>query len=77
MTGWGPGQLSRLGSAFARDESGQATVEYILILSAVVTGAVALARVILASLDKGILILGGQLEKDLRTGRADVGIWKN
>ena len=68
------------GSRFARlwrEESGQATVEYILILSAIVVGCVKFTQVILAILDKGILTLGSQLEKDLKTGRAWLGIWKN
>ena len=60
-----------------RDESGQGTVEYILILSVSVVGAGAISRKIVETLDKGILRLGGQLEKDLKTGRADIGIWEN
>jgi len=59
------------------DEGGQATIEYILILSAVVTGAIALSRRLLKAIDTGILTLGGQLEKDLKTGRAPLGIWEN
>lgn len=63
--------------AFARDERGQATLEYILILSATVVGAGLMSRTIIKTLDTGILKLGGQLEKDLKTGRAPLGIWKN
>ena len=59
------------------DTSGQATVEYILILSFCVVSAVAMAKGILTVLDKGILRLGGQLEKDLKTGRAPLGVWTN
>lgn len=58
------------------DETGQSTVEYILILSAVMTGAIALARTLLGVLNTGILRLGGQLEKDLKTGRAPLSDWK-
>lgn len=61
----------------ASDQQGQAITEYILILSACVLGAAALARGILGVLDKGILRLGAQLEKDLKTGRAPVNVWKN
>lgn len=61
----------------ARDEGGQATVEYIIILSAVVGTAVAFSRGILRGLNDGILLLGGALEKDLKTGRATIGIWEN
>ena len=57
------------------DESGQATVEYILLLSATVIGSAALSRAILRGLENGILRFGNQLQKDLKTGRADLGIW--
>ncbi|OFZ79161.1 MAG: hypothetical protein A2583_00520 [Bdellovibrionales bacterium RIFOXYD1_FULL_53_11] len=59
------------------DEGGQAITEYILLLSICVVGAAALMRGIIQAIDKGILRLGGQLEKDLRTGRAPIDIWKN
>lgn len=60
-----------------RDESGQGTVEYIVILSASVFGASQLARKLLGALDTGILRLGGQLEQDLKTGRLPLNVWKN
>jgi hypothetical protein len=59
------------------DEGGQSTVEYILILSASVVGAAQLGRAILRALDNGILKLGGDLEKDLKTGRAPLNVWEN
>ena len=62
---------------FYHNESGQAVTEYIIILFAVLTGVMALARAIIASLDKAVLRIGGQLEKDLKTGRHGLGIWKN
>jgi hypothetical protein len=62
--------------SFLTDQSGQATTEYIILLSVCVVVAGQLARTILAALDRGILRLGGQLEKDLKTGRAPLGIWK-
>jgi Flp pilus assembly pilin Flp len=61
----------------ARDESGQGTMEYILLLSIIVTGAAAFARAVVGTLDSGILRLGGALEKDLKTGRAQVNVWEN
>jgi Flp pilus assembly pilin Flp len=67
------GFLARL----LRDEEGQATVEYILILSVVVVGASAIARTVLNTLDQGILSFGGQLEKDLHTGKATLNAWSN
>jgi hypothetical protein len=62
---------------FISDENGQATTEYILILSAAVLGAGALSRGILKAIDDGILYLGGQLEKDLKTGRAPASVYNN
>jgi hypothetical protein len=59
------------------DESGQGTLEYILILSVTVLGASALGKAILNVLDNGILVFGGQLEKDLHTGKAPVSVWTN
>ncbi len=70
------GSLARLRS-LVDDESGQATVEYILILSVVVAGAGLLSRKLIEALDSGVLKLGGQLEKDLKTGRAPVDVWEN
>lgn len=63
--------------SFLRDDRAQGTVEYILLLSVAVVAAGALSRLILQTLDNGIKRLGGQLEKDLKTGRAPVGIWEN
>ena len=59
------------------DEGGQGTVEYVLILSLTVVAASTISRKVIQALDKGIQSLGGQLEKDLKTGRADLGIWQN
>jgi Flp pilus assembly pilin Flp len=56
------------------DESGQATTEYVLILSFVLFGAISL---ILSTVDQGILTLGAQLERDLKTGRANLDSWTN
>lgn len=62
---------------FVFDESGQGTVEYVIILSASVVGAAQVAKQVLAAMDKGILRLGGQLEQDLKTGRAPLSVWEN
>jgi hypothetical protein len=59
------------------EESGQGTVEYVLILSVTVVGASQLARQILKALDNGVLRLGAELEKDLKSGRAPVSVWEN
>jgi hypothetical protein len=59
------------------EEEGQAILEYMLILMATVVGAGLISQKILQTVDSGILSLGGQLEKDLKTGRAPLDIWKN
>ncbi len=59
-------------------ESGQGILEYILILSFALTTSVVLARLIGGAMDRGILVFGGQLEKDLKTGKTPVQSgWKN
>ncbi len=79
--GWGPRRVLFffIGKAatLLRDERGQGTVEYVLILSATVVGAAALARQIINALDNGILKMGATLERDLKTGRAPLDIWEN
>ncbi len=62
---------------FLQDESGQGTLEYVLLLSVVVLAAGAFSRGVLKMLDSGILTFGGQLEMDLKTGRTPVNAWKN
>lgn len=62
---------------FLREENGQGTVEYILLLSAIVVVSTQAARQLLKAFDNGVLWLGGALEKDLRTGKAGIGIWKD
>ncbi|MBC7386615.1 MAG: hypothetical protein H7301_10715 [Cryobacterium sp.] len=69
--------LSQFMRAFLDDEGGQGVIEYILLLSVTVVGAGLLARGILKALDGGVLKLGGQLEKDLKTGRAPLSVYQN
>jgi Flp pilus assembly pilin Flp len=69
--------LGRICRAFLKDDDGQAVIEYILLLSMTVIGAGFLARGILNALDNGVLKLGGQLEKDLKTGRAPLSVYQN
>ena len=59
------------------DNSGQATVEYILLLSFSVGISILMARGFIATLDKGMLRIGAQLEQDLKSGRAPLSVWKN
>lgn len=59
-------------------ESGQGILEYILILTFALTTTVVVARLMGSGMDRGILVFGGQLEKDLKTGRTPVASgWKN
>ena len=59
-------------------QSGQGILEYILILSFALTTSLALVRLLGNGLDRGMLVFGGQLEKDLKTGRTPVERgWKN
>lgn len=51
--------------------------EYILILAVSVVGASQLAKQILKAFDKGIVRLGAELERDLKTGRAPLNVWEN
>lgn len=59
------------------DEEGQAVTEYMLLLSVCVVGASTLGRRLLDVLDTGVARLGGQLEKDLKSGRSPLSVWKN
>jgi hypothetical protein len=58
-------------------EEGQAIVEYILLLSVIFVVAASFSRNAIRSLDASITTFNGQLERDLRTGRAGVDIWEN
>jgi len=62
---------------FLADESGQGVTEYILILGVATVAAGFMMRQLMSVFDTGILRLGGQLEKDLKSGRASLGSWKN
>ncbi len=59
------------------DENGQGTVEYILIISVIVVGAAQIRKQVLKALDKGLLRIGSQIEKDIKTGRAPLSVWEN
>jgi Flp pilus assembly pilin Flp len=70
---WGVKMLKR----FLWEESGQAITEYVLLLSMTLVGAVALARGLITAINAATLTLGGQLEKDLKTGKVDLSVWSN
>ncbi len=62
---------------FFKNDSGQATTEYILVLAFAVVIATTLSRRLLDVMDRGILNLGGVLERDLKTGKAPLNVWSN
>ena len=62
---------------FLRDESGQGTLEYVLILTFTVVAASALFRKLTELMDDGFKIFAAQLEKDLKSGRKPLNVWKN
>lgn len=62
---------------FLKDESGQTTVEYILLLTITISAAGLILKKITSLLDNGIVKLGAQLELDLKTGRMPSNAWKN
>jgi Flp pilus assembly pilin Flp len=64
-------------SRFIADDSAQATVEYVLLLSLAVAIASAFLRAIGTALDRGILRFGGVLERRLKSGRAPLYVWEN
>lgn len=59
------------------NQSGQAVVEYLLILSISIVLSGLLFKGLNSSLDSGIRRFGMQLEKDLKTGRIPSSIWIN
>ncbi len=48
-----------------------------LLLSLTLAGAVTFALALLKLINNLTMTLGGQIEKDLKTGRADLGVWSN
>jgi hypothetical protein len=56
-------------------QSGQAIVEYILLLSIVVGMLVAFLSNFTNTFDKATLGLGGKMEVQMRTGRAPATLW--
>ncbi len=69
--------MPRHPSKKSHTQKGQATLEYIFVLSFSVVTAVFMARFLMGKLDNKVLQLGGTIEKQLKTGRAPVSIWKN
>ena len=59
------------------NESGQGFVEYLLILLFALSTSLVLARTMGRAMDSGILLFGGTLEADLKTGRNPLNGWRN
>lgn len=68
---------ARIATRLCREEAGQAITEYILLLSLVTAISVAVAQAILSILDQITMQFGGQLEQDLKSGRAPVNVFRN
>ena len=60
-----------------RSRSGQSILEYILMVVLVLGVAGGVFKLIKNGVDQGVLSIGGNLEKSLKTGRISVSIWKN
>ncbi len=52
-----------------RDQRGQATVEYILLLSLVLVAALTLNSTLVKTIDQSVVKLGAELQRNLKTGR--------
>jgi hypothetical protein len=59
------------------DESGQALIEYVLLLAFCIVAAGALGKRLTQAIDKSVLRIAGQLEKDLKSGRSSLNTWVN
>lgn len=60
-----------------KNTRGQATLEYILILTVSVAVCIILVRGMTESVDNAILRFGGNLEKSLKSGRAPLDVYLN
>ena len=60
-----------------QNQSGQGTIEYILLLIFVLGIASALSRGIQVIWNKNVLTVGGRVEQALKTGRTPNSAWKN
>lgn len=59
------------------NQSGQGTLEYMLLLVILVVAGASFTATILRSVDDQVLAVGGRLEKQLKTGRANTNTWRN
>lgn len=64
-------------SFLSSDESGQATVEYILLLSLVAVAALGVFSAVRTAVDDGVVIMGAELQRNLKTGRAPASVFRD
>jgi hypothetical protein len=56
--------------------SGQAVIEYVLLLAMMVGIMVVLLRTLNGAYNKGVPKVGAAMERQLRTGAASAGVWR-
>jgi len=64
-----------VGKKRRKAESGQAILEYIILLSIVFGLVGVFVSKLTGSFDSATLLMGGKMEKQLRTGKAPASIW--
>jgi Flp pilus assembly pilin Flp len=57
------------------NQSGQAVIEYVLVLAVALSVVIVVRLTIVASLDKGVAGVGGRFERELRTGSLPASYW--
>ncbi len=62
---------------FLSDESGQATAEYVMLLTFVIILTTSVVNGIITAIDTGLLRFGATLERLIKTGRAPASVWNN
>jgi len=72
---WGKRGTLHQKQVYSPSESGQAILEYVLLLAFVVAMSALVVTGIMGGVDRGILVFGATLEKDLKTGRMPSGAW--
>jgi hypothetical protein len=71
------GEFRKFAREFACNDSGQAITEYVLIMTIALGGTIAITKLVFKALDQFTVFFGGQLEKDLKAGRAQTNVWGN
>jgi hypothetical protein len=64
-----------VGKIQRKNQSGQAIIEYIILLTFTVGIVVAFMSKSTSLFDKATVAVGGKMEKQLRTGKAPASIW--